>query len=94
MVSNNSKNIKKFNRNQSIVSQNFGYLNDDDENGDFGMFFLYRIFEFSIFIKTLNFPLFLKLKIHMLIYNKILTKNLENLFRKQSKHEIASSKFL
>jgi len=35
-VSNNSKNIKKFNRNQAIVAQNFGYLNEDDENEEFG----------------------------------------------------------
>lgn len=32
-----SKNIKKFNRNQSIVAQNFGYLNDDEDD-DFGNF--------------------------------------------------------
>ena len=32
-----SKNIKKFNRNQSIVAQNFGYLNDDEDD-DFGIF--------------------------------------------------------
>lgn len=37
-----SKNIKKYNRNQSIISQNFGYLNEAEEDEDFGKLFILR----------------------------------------------------
>lgn len=38
-----SKNIKKFNRNQSIMSQNFGYLNQDGDDMGNLLFFQKKI---------------------------------------------------